>query len=409
MSEMKFPFIKVTSFYKHFLDSYYQSNPDIVTKSYHEQYQHLMEQGYGYSNYFPLYLQQNYALPGHEIIHNAKALQSAWAREHGSDLTGNRLLLEQLKSYEPEVLFIQDSINFSASFIQKIREEVASLKLIIGHCCSPYNSESLKAFRQYNVILACSERFLEDFRKNNINSYLFPHAIESTLISQMGEIADPVNEIIFIGSLLFREEFHKERISFIEEIFRNKLPLHMYGQLETDPWHLLKMKQTTFLAMKLLAALNIKSTYDNRTLQKIGQLKEMPRKSRYSSSIRKNIRTEPVFGKEMLKLIGRYAIGFNQHGEVAGDYAANVRMFEVTGAGTLLITDDKKNISSLFEPDKEILTYKSIEECVEKLQWAISHPAEARSIALAGQQRALRDHSVEKRVDLLHEIIQKER
>ncbi|MBE9518359.1 MAG: glycosyltransferase family 1 protein [Bacteroidetes bacterium] len=405
---MKFRFIKVTSFYPNFLESYYKSNPELITKSYEEQHKHLMNQGYGYSDYFPRYLQQNYSIPGTELIHNAKALQSAWAREHGSELTGNRLLLEQLKTYEPEILFIQDSANFSASFIQKIREEVASLKLIIGHCCAPYNNESIKAFRQYNVILACSERFLEDFRKNGISSYLFPHAIESTLISQMNEIADPVNEIIFIGSLLFREEFHKKRISYIEEIFRNKLPLHMYGQLETDPWHLLKMKQTAYLAIKLLTALNIRSVYDNRTLQKIGQLKEIPRKTRHSSSIRKNIRTESVFGKKMLELIGGYAIGFNQHGEVAGDYAANVRMFEVTGAGALLVTDDKKNIPSLFEPDKEILTYKSIEECIEKLQWAISHPAEARSIALAGQQRALREHSVEKRVDLLHEIIQKE-
>ena len=405
---MEFRFIKVTSFYKNFLESYYESNPEIVTKSYADQHKHLMSQGYGYSDYFPLYLQRNYSVAGTELIHNAIPLQSVWAKEHGYELTGNRLLLEQLKTYKPEILFIQDSANFSAAFIKKIREEIGSLKLIIGHCCAPYNNESIKAFRQYNVILACSKRFLEDFKNRNINSYLFPHAVESSLVRQLGDIIDPINEIIFIGSLLNREEFHKTRISYVEEIFKNNLPLRMYGQLETDPWHLLKMKQTAFLAMKLLAALNIRSIYDNRTLQKIGQLKEMPRKSRYSSAIRKNIKTEPVFGKEMLKLIGRYAIGFNQHGEVAGDYAANVRMFEVTGAGALLVTDHKKNIHSLFESDTEILTYNSKEECIEKLQWAISHPAEARSIASAGQQRALRDHTVERRVDLLHEIIQKE-
>ena len=30
-----------------------------------------------------------------------------------------------------------------------------------------------------------------------------------------------------------------------------------------------------------------------------------------------------------MEIIAGYSIGFNQHGEVAGDYAANVRMFEV--------------------------------------------------------------------------------
>ncbi len=405
---MEFRFIKVTSFYKNFLESYYASNPEIGTLSYDDQYAHLMEQGYGYSNYFPRYLQQNYSINGTELIHNAKALQNAWAKEHGSENTGNNLLLEQLKTYQPEILFIQDSVNFGAPFIQKIRDEVPSLKLLIGHCCAPYNSESIKAFKNYDVILACSEKFLDDYRKNGINSYLFPHAIESSLIKQLSDHRDRVNEIIFIGSLLYRNEFHKERITYVEEILRNKLPLEIYGQLETDSCTMVKIKQATYLTVKLLSALNIKSIYENESLQKIGLLTELPRRSKYSSSIRKSIRDEPIFGKEMLERIGHYAIGFNQHGEVAGDYAANVRLFEVTGAGSLLVTDHKKNIRDLFEPDSEILTYKNQEECIEKLRWAINHPAESQAIALAGQQRVLRDHSVEKRVDLLHEIIQKE-
>jgi spore maturation protein CgeB len=405
---MEFRFIKVTSFYKNFLESYYESNQDIVTLSYDDQYQHLMEQGYGYSNYFPLYLRQNYSISGTELIHNAWHMQNAWAAEHGLKLSGNKLLLEQLKKYKPEILFIQDSANFSAAFIQKIREEIPSIKLLIGHCCAPYNSESIEAFRHYDVILACSERFLEDFKKLNINSYLFPHAVESSLIENMRGNPDPVNEIIFIGSLLYRTGFHKTRISYIEEILRNNLPLRIFGQLEADPFHTLKMKQAAYLTVKVLSALNIKSIYENSSLQKIGQLEEMPRKNKYSSSIQKSIRNISVFGKEMLETIAAYSIGYNQHAEVAGDYAANVRMFEVCGAGTLLVTDHKKNIHTLFEPDSEILTYKSKEECVEKLRWAINNPIEARKIAMAGQQRAIRDHSVEKRVDLLHEIIQKE-
>lgn len=405
---MKFRFIKVSSFYKNFLKSYYDTNPSIVTKSYEEQYKHLMSQGYGYSNYFPHYLQKNYSIPGTELIHNAEPLQNAWAKAHGSELTGNMLLLEQLRTYKPEILFIQDSANFSASFIQKIREEVDSLKLIIGHCCAPYNSESIKAFREYNLILTCSEKFLEAFKTQGINSYLFPHAVESSLVKQMRENTEPVNEIIFIGSLLYRDEFHKTRISYIEEIFRNELPLKVYGQLESDSYPILKMKQATYQAVKMLSAMNFKRIYENRALQKIGQLTEMPRKSSYSSIIKKNIIIEPVFGKEMLEQIAGYSVGFNQHAEVAGDYAANVRMFEVSGAGALLVTDHKKNIHTLFEPDSEILTYNSKEECIDKLRWAINHPAEAQSIALAGQQRALRDHSVEKRVDLLYEIIQRE-
>jgi hypothetical protein len=405
---MDYRFIKVTSFYKDFLDSYYRSNPHVISESYQEQYRHLMDQGYGYSDYFPRYMEQNYGIPGTELIHNAFHLQNTWAREHGYRLAGDRLLLEQLKFYRPEILFIQDSANFSAAFIQKITEEVRSIKVMIGHCCAPYNNENIRAFRQFDMILSCSEKFLEDFKQLNIRSYLFPHAVESSLVASQEEIPEPVNEIIFIGSLLQRNEFHKQRISYLEEILRNQLPLRMYGHLEADTGIGLRTKQAAYLLVKLLASMHVESLYQVKSFQKIGQLTEMPHKSKYSSIILKNFKNQSLFGKEMLGKIAEYAIGFNLHGEVAGDYAANVRMFEVTGAGSLLVTDHKKNIASLYEPDREILTYRNIEECIEKLQWSLSHPVEARAIARAGRNRALRDHSVEKRVDLLHEIIRKE-
>ncbi len=405
---MDFRFIKVTSFYKDFLDSYYWSNQPVISESYQEQYRHLMDQGYGYADYFPRYLEQNHGIPGTELIHNALHLQNAWAREHGYRLAGERILLEQLKFYRPEILFIQDSANFSVAFIQKIKEEVRSIKLTIGHCCAPYNPENIRAFSKYDVILACSEKFVEDFKQKNIRSYLFPHAVESSLVTPTAGISDPVNEIIFIGSLLQRNEFHKQRISYLEEILRNQLPLRMYGHLEADTGIRLRTKQAAYLLVKLLDSVHIRSIYQIRSFQKIGQLTEMPHKSRYSSIILENFKNQPLFGKEMLRKIAQHAVGFNLHGEVAGDYAANVRMFEVTGAGSLLVTDHKKNITSLFEPGKEILTYRNVEECIEKLQWALHHPAEARAIARAGRDKTLRDHSVEKRVDLLHEIIRKE-
>jgi spore maturation protein CgeB len=405
---MKSGFVKVTSFYKDFLDYYYRSNPWVISKNYREQYQHLMDQGYGYSDYFPRYLKQNHDISGTELIHNATHLQAAWARENGFKFEGDRLLLEQLKTCKPEILFIQDSINFNAAFVQKIKEEVRSIRLIIGHCCAPYNQENIRAFKQYDVILACSEKFLEDFRQQDIRCYLFPHAVESSLVKQLGGTPDPVNEIIFVGSLLQRSEFHNQRISYLEKILSNHLPLRMYGQLETDTGLRLRTKQAAYLLVRLLASLQVKSIYQFKPFHKIGLLKEMPHKSNYSSVIKKNFRIEHLFGIEMLRKIAEYSVGFNLHGEVAGDYAANVRMFEVTGAGSLLVTDHKKNIASLFEPDKEILTYKNVEECIEKLQWALNHPLEARAIARTGQKRALMDHTVEKRVDLLYEIIQKE-
>lgn len=400
--------LKITSFYKDFLTNYYQSNPQITGKSYDEQYKHLMAQGYGYADYFPRYLEKNYSIKASEIVHNAVPLQRAWAGENNSRLTGDEVLLEQIKSIQPEVLFIQDSSNFDAGFLDMIREKVKSVRLFVGHCCAPYTAANLESFGKYDVMLTCSELFLKELGQHQINCYLFPHALESSLVSEVSSGSTSENDIIFIGSLLYRNEFHRRRIAYVEEILKSGLPFQMYGIIEEDPWHRLKIKQASYLYVKLAYKLGLKGFQRSRNMRKIAQLKEMPERNRYSSLIRENLRSDMLFGKQMLDEISRHAIGFNLHAEVAGDFAANVRMFEVAGAGTLLVTDHKKNIGELFEPGSEILTYKCPEECIEKLNWAVEHPVEAAKIAIAGQRRTMRDHSVEKRVDLLYDIIKQE-
>jgi len=55
----------------------------------------------------------------------------------------------------------------------------------------------------------------------------------------------------------------------------------------------------------------------------------------------------------MYKALSRAKIGFNIHADIASDYAANMRMFEVTGVGSCLITDWKPNLHELFEDGEE--------------------------------------------------------
>ncbi|MFM6368666.1 MAG: glycosyltransferase, partial [Dolichospermum sp.] len=65
----------------------------------------------------------------------------------------------------------------------------------------------------------------------------------------------------------------------------------------------------------------------------------------------------------------------------------------------------KDNLPELFEPEKEVVTYKSVEECIEKVKWLLDHPQEREAIAKAGQVRTLRDHTFDKRAIQLDQII----
>ena len=49
---MPYRFVKITNYYRSFLNEYYDRNSFIKEKSYNEQHQHLMSQLFGWSDYF---------------------------------------------------------------------------------------------------------------------------------------------------------------------------------------------------------------------------------------------------------------------------------------------------------------------------------------------------------------------
>ena len=63
-----------------------------------------------------------------------------------------------------------------------------------------------------------------------------------------------------------------------------------------------------------------------------------------------------------------------------------------------LLTDQKSDIHSIFEPDSEIVTYSSNEEAISKAKFLIREPKLARKIALAGQKRTLTQYTSEKQI-----------
>ena len=71
------------------------------------------------------------------------------------------------------------------------------------------------------------------------------------------------------------------------------------------------------------------------------------------------------------------------------------------------ITDWKKNLHEMFEPGKEVVAYRTPEECVEMVKYYLDHDDERQAIARAGQQRTLRDHTFHQRMQELVDIVQR--
>ena len=89
------------------------------------------------------------------------------------------------------------------------------------------------------------------------------------------------------------------------------------------------------------------------------------------------------------------------------DLKIDMRLYEATGVGSLLITDRKDNLGEIFDVGKEVVAYSSPEEAAELIRYYIDHPDEADAIAKAGQARTLKDHTYKSRMKELMPILER--
>jgi spore maturation protein CgeB len=124
------------------------------------------------------------------------------------------------------------------------------------------------------------------------------------------------------------------------------------------------------------------------------------------SPLRKNFHGE-AWGLEMYKILSQSKIVLNRHISVAKNYANNMRLYETTGMGALLITDDKKNLNQLFIIGKEIISYKNKDDLIKKINFFLNKKSDREKIAKRGQQRTLRDYSYNTRMMEMIELVRK--
>ena len=76
--------------------------------------------------------------------------------------------------------------------------------------------------------------------------------------------------------------------------------------------------------------------------------------------------------------------------------------------GSCLVTDRGREMKDYFVADKEIVTYESSEEAVEKIRYLQDHEEERAAIAQAGKNRTLTDYTVENQCQEIHEVVCKQ-
>ena len=260
-------------------------------------------------------------------------------------------MLEQVRSFEPDVIYVQNLNVLDDATLTSMRSDG---RLVAGQIASA--APSPDRLRLFDLLLTSFPHFVERFRTLGVDSEYFRIGFDPRILDDLDD-APPAREVVFVGAL--NRLRHRRGSSTFNRAGR-RLPIEFWG-------------------------------YD---------LRGWPPWSR----IRRGYRGE-AWGLAMYRLLRDARISLNRHIAEAEGHANNMRLYEATGVGSLLLTDEGSNLAELFEPGREVVTYADVDDLVEKARHYLAHEEERRTIAAAGQARTLREHTYERRMQELAEIL----
>jgi spore maturation protein CgeB len=400
---------RITTNYPAYLETFFASRPQLRSTSFEEQHAALMADASGWADFWSVAFEKL----GHcmrETLSNVESLQKAWASEQDVTYSENDWLFDittaQVSEFKPDVLFVTDYVTFTASYLKHLKSTCPSIKLVLGWCGAPYRDASV--FKEYDVVLSSVPELVEHFIENGHRAVLINHAFEPRILTNLDSDAAIPVDFAFIGSIAKRQGFHHEREALLLRLLE-ETPLELWAGTEKLSWHLKANVGARQLAYDVVHA--AKRMGFPESILRIGLSGKAlawsdrpglppPVHPRIVRAAR-----QPVFGRAMFAQLAHSRVSLNTHIDLSGKYASNMRLYEGTGVGTCLLTDWRPNLSELFEPDTEVVTYRNAEECVEKVKYLLAHEEQRKSISRAGQKRTLRDHTFDNRAAQLGDLI----
>lgn len=399
---MSFNLINLSSVYPGHLEAFYRRNQGLDELSYDEHYNLLLKESTEFAgSYTRAFIRLG--VTAHCIFGNDRKLQNKFADENGIKTRNtDDLFFRHIKIRQPEVLWMENLNFINSDWIRKIRDEIKSIRLVVAYHCAPYSKILLDKLKSVDFVITCTPGLKSAFEREGIKTYHVYHGFDRDLLSRIdSHVGDPERDLVFSGSLFPGGSLHNDRIRMIERIISEGIGLELYVNLEKKSR--IKIKQSIYSLFRILNNMGIKRLTDNIRIFDYARSPVV----NYSEKLLQS-NHQPLYGIEMYNLLRMSKIVLNNHVGVAGDYAGNMRLFEATGVGTCLLTDNKKNLGDLFNINDEVVVYDNAEDCIKKVKWLLANEDERKRIALSGQQRTLKSHSVNDRCKMILDIISRE-
>ncbi len=372
--------------YPKFLRAHYQARPELREAGYGEQMAARNASLFGVADFYSRALQAH----GHEAqdIHvNNAWLQRAWAREHGLPLPDatedatqpsarpfpgraiakavlgpivrplrarmrdgwltpdeREILAAQIEVLRPDIILNQDMSHIGNAFLKTMR---GNTRLIVGQLAAALPER--KVFDAYDLVVSSLPNLVAWFRKQGVKAEYNPLAFEPSILQAWPEPAVRDIPLSFVGSL---SPEHEGRIALLETLAR-QVPLKVWGNA----------------------------------------IERLPR-----SSVLHACYQGEAWGRGMYDVLRRSQITLNRHIDLAEDWANNMRLYEATGMGALLLTDAKKNLADLFVPGEHVASYDSVDACVAQIKKYLGDDSARAAIAEGGQRHVIEAHNYQRRM-----------
>lgn len=346
-------FLQIISFYEHYTGNFYSRHPHLLVQDAEGCLDALKTDGFGAGHYFAD------ALKGHGydatmVIGNDIITQFKWAREHGvrigtPDRWMHEIVLRQIEHYKPDVLFFSNPIDFDARFLRMMRHRPA---LVVGwRAADIYDGTD---WRGYDLILSHQQKARE--RALQAGAARAEHFLPGFPQRITQAVADEPTryDVVFCGQ--WNPDQHRRRndmLAFLHRASRDGKAFSLGLHLLCPEGHALPVD---------MARSNLGG----------------------------------AFGMDMYRALRSARIAFNAESDLNKGEAGNMRLFEATGLGTFLLTEDQPNVRNYFTPGAEVETFRSNGELLEKIVYYLKADAEREAIAARGRERCTRDYSMER-------------
>lgn len=271
--------------------------------------------------------------------------QRMWAAEHGmaAGVSLREILLAQIEEHRTEVFYNLDPMKFQSDFIGALP---GCVQCSIAWRAAPSPGAD---FAAYDRVVSNFPRILQGYAAMGWKvGHLFP-AIDSVM-DDYAQLASRPVDVVFVGGY---SRHHRQRVEILEAVAERCPELRIAYHLDCS--RLTRLAESP-----------------------IGLIPPL-RRHRRPKSIRR-ITQPAVFGRALYEALGSAKIVLNGAIDMAGRERGNMRCFEATGCGALLVTDEGLYPSEFIDGET-MLIYRSPDEVVEVIRRALADPDGLRALA----------------------------